>query len=90
MYIYTCTNEYEKCKFANCSSAHLFWVEGCLQGHTDGVAEVSDAEHYQRQPLSFREVPHGHCCRFFSPAVALYLPVMRCRTVSLCYLFGSY
>jgi len=37
----------------NYSSAHLFWVEGRLQGHTDGVAEVSDAENDERQPLSF-------------------------------------
>jgi hypothetical protein len=38
--------------------AHLFWVEGRLQGHTDGIAEVSDTKHDQRHPLSFREVPH--------------------------------
>jgi len=63
----------------NFSWAHLFWVEGRLQRHTDGVAEVSDAEHDERQPLSFREVPHRHCCRFVSSAVALYLPI-KCYT----------
>ena len=68
----------------NCSTAHLFWVEGRLQGHTDGVAEVSDAEHDERQPLSFREVPHRHCCRFVSSTVDLHLPVIRYRTVPSC------
>jgi hypothetical protein len=55
----------------NCPSAHLFGVEGRLQGHTDGAAEVSDADHDERQPLSFREVPHRHCCRFVCSTVAL-------------------
>jgi len=53
----------------NYLSAHLFWVEGRLQGHTDGVAEVSDAEHDERQPLSFREVSHRHCCSFNSRTI---------------------
>jgi hypothetical protein len=60
-------------KVVNYSLAHLFWVEGRLQGHTDGIAEVSDAKHYERQPLTFREVSHRHSYRFVYSTVAFVI-----------------
>jgi hypothetical protein len=79
--MHKCVYEMQVAKYA---STHLFWVEGRLQGHADGIAEVSDAKHNQRQPLSFRKVPHRHCCCSDSSTVALYLQITSYRTVRFC------